>query len=54
MYAFTRNEGQNQSFCKDKGDDLTKLFDTEFQFDYINGTAEITEIYPVTEPVPLV
>ncbi len=22
--------------------DLTKLFDTEFQFDYINGTAEIT------------
>ncbi len=21
---------------------LTKLFDTEFQFDYINGTAEIT------------
>ena len=25
-------------------DDLTKLFDTEFQFDYINGTAEITEI----------
>ena len=23
-------------------EDLTKLFDTEFQFDYINGTAEIT------------
>ena len=23
-------------------DDLTKLFDTEFKFDYINGTAEIT------------
>ncbi len=25
-------------------DDLTKLFDTEFKFDYINGTAEITNM----------